>query len=253
MDKYRGKLCEVFDTDKKEWIECQFVSLSLSTVLMEPIVQIKGRMPWFATWGTFRGIPQKELLEYYTSRPIAPRPDLDGSLHHTNPKSYTEAAYRCAANSVVVVTNSMRPADWRIPDEDRMIPIPEGHPVVPYFFEGSEKELAYLREKIVDTWVRLLLDDTIADGTPLAGLRRGSIPDIGRSMVDRFAFQEVCDYVHEANLNPIRWCRTTDGVVGALWGSFVWLDGQCVVPRERDRPETLASRSMLVFYGFLKD
>lgn len=251
MDKYRGKLCEVFDPSKKEWVECRFVSLCLSPVVMEPIVQIQGRMPWFATWGSVRGLNREEITAYYTSRPIVSRSDLDGSLQYENPK-YTEAAYRCAADSVVVVTNSTRPADWRLPHHGTMSPVPEGHPVVPYFFEGSEKELAYLREKIVDTWVRLLRDVTITDGTPLAGLRRGNIPDISSSMADRFADKATCDHIYEAGLNPIRWCRTTDGIVGALWGSFVWLNGQCLVPRERDRPETLASRSMLVFYGLLK-
>lgn len=68
-DGWRGADCEVFDTEKQEWRACKFIALSFSTVLMEPIVQIPGRMPWFATWGSVRGLPKDAVIASYSAVP----------------------------------------------------------------------------------------------------------------------------------------------------------------------------------------
>jgi hypothetical protein len=71
MKNYRGWPCEVLDSESNEWIACKFVSLCLSP-MPEPIVQIKGRMPWFATWGSVRGLPPRKELEAYFKQDETP-------------------------------------------------------------------------------------------------------------------------------------------------------------------------------------
>lgn len=64
-DIIRGAPCEVLDGDPdsptyKQWRKARFVAPDL--IAQEPIVQIDGRMPWFATWRSVRGITKSEAL-----------------------------------------------------------------------------------------------------------------------------------------------------------------------------------------------
>lgn len=169
-------------------------------------------------------------------------------------EEYSEAAYQCATNSVVCVTPSKNPADWKIPNQyNELIPVPEGCPVVPYFFDGNARECEYLRKRIVETWVRTLLHKSTCDEYSIAGIKRATVQSIPKDITQKFASQEMADAIHAANINPIRLLKNADEPdTGALWGSFVWVDGQCVTPRTKDHAGSIASRSMLIFYGLLK-
>ncbi len=61
----RGKECEVLDGNPDspthgQWLKARFVSVDL--IGQEPIVQVDGCMPWFATWGSVRGITKSEAF-----------------------------------------------------------------------------------------------------------------------------------------------------------------------------------------------
>ncbi len=65
MSNYRGMKCEARENDPTsknhgQWLEARFVGVCLAPS-PEPIVQLKGHMPWYATWGSVRGIDQQPL------------------------------------------------------------------------------------------------------------------------------------------------------------------------------------------------
>ncbi len=73
----RGKECEVLDGNPDspthgQWLKARFVSVDL--IGQEPIVQVDGCMPWFATWASVRGITKTEAIapgQHKVAQPFA--------------------------------------------------------------------------------------------------------------------------------------------------------------------------------------